>query len=105
MPDIEDLIRQLREYVGPLTAMKLANQAADALEGQWYGSYITAAEGTTQEELESAVKEHAIKTLIEMGALQIILHMTPEPSACDDGSVGYFVTGAWKIRLPKETSK
>lgn len=34
MPDIEDLIRQLREYVGPLTAMKLANQAADALEGQ-----------------------------------------------------------------------
>ena len=80
-------------------------EAADALEGQWYGSYITAAEGTTQEELEAAVKEHALKTLIEMGALQIILHMTPELFVCDDGPQGYYVTGAWKIRLPKDTSK
>ena len=31
---IDELIRALREYVGPLTAMQLANQAADALEGQ-----------------------------------------------------------------------
>jgi hypothetical protein len=34
MPDIEDLIRQLREYVGPFTAMKLMAEAADVIEGQ-----------------------------------------------------------------------
>ena len=32
MPDIEDLIRQLREYVGPFTAMQLMNWAADLIE-------------------------------------------------------------------------
>ena len=34
MPDIEDLIRQLREYVGPFTAMQLMAEAADVIEGQ-----------------------------------------------------------------------
>jgi hypothetical protein len=34
MPDIEDLIRQLREYVGPFTAMKLMAEAADVIEEQ-----------------------------------------------------------------------
>ena len=34
MPDIKDLIRQLREYVGPLTAMKLMAEAADVIEEQ-----------------------------------------------------------------------
>ena len=32
MPDIEDLIRQLREYVGSFTAMQLMNWAADLIE-------------------------------------------------------------------------
>lgn len=34
MPDIEDLIRELREYVGPYTAMKLMAWAADVIEEQ-----------------------------------------------------------------------
>lgn len=34
MPDIEALIRELREYVGPFTAMKLMAEAADVIEGQ-----------------------------------------------------------------------
>ena len=32
MPDIEELIRQLREYVGPFTAMQLMAWAADLIE-------------------------------------------------------------------------
>ena len=32
MPDIEELIRQLREYVGPFTAMQLMEWAADVIE-------------------------------------------------------------------------
>ena len=32
MPDIKELIRQLREYVGPFTAMQLMNWAADLIE-------------------------------------------------------------------------
>lgn len=86
--------------------MPLIKDARELLKEQepakWYGSYILFPAYTTQEEIENAAKEQALKTLIEMGALQIIVNMDPQPIEDDGNIVNWFVTGGWKIKLPKE---
>jgi len=69
-------------------------------KGKWYGSYGYFTPETTREVIEKAVKEMALKTLIDMGALKIIINMEPSPTIDDEGSVHFWLTGAWKIKLP-----
>ena len=69
-----------------------------------FGSYAIFSTETTREEIEKAVIDLAVKTLIDNGILKIMIDMEPTPIQNDDGTISFYVTGAWKINAPDDIS-